>query len=65
MTRADAREFMELAAEAGIRAAFEVFPLEEANDALAAIATDAVRGAAVLADRRLTARQAAARKRQE
>jgi propanol-preferring alcohol dehydrogenase len=49
MTRVDAQEFMDLAAEAGIRSQFETFPLEAANDALAAIKADAVRGAAVLA----------------
>jgi propanol-preferring alcohol dehydrogenase len=48
MTRADAQEFMDLAAEAEVRASYEVFPLDAANDALLAIATDAVRGAAVL-----------------
>ena len=48
MTRADAQEFMELAATAGVRAQYEVFPLEAANDALLAIEQDAVRGAAVL-----------------
>jgi propanol-preferring alcohol dehydrogenase len=48
MTRADAQEFMDLAAVAGIRVEREVFPLEAANDALLAIRTDAVRGAAVL-----------------
>ena len=48
MTRADAHEFMELAATAGIRVEYEVFPLDAANDALAAIKSDAVRGAAVL-----------------
>ena len=32
MTRADAQEFMDLAAVAGIRAAYEVFPLEAANE---------------------------------
>jgi propanol-preferring alcohol dehydrogenase len=48
MTRADAQEFMDLAAVAGIQVSYEVFPLAAANDALAAIATDAVRGAAVL-----------------
>jgi propanol-preferring alcohol dehydrogenase len=48
MTRADAQEFMDLAATAGIRAEHEVFPLEAANEALAAIKADAVRGAAVL-----------------
>jgi len=49
MTRRDAEEFMALAAEAQVRAEIEVFPLERANDALAAIARDDVRGAAVLA----------------
>jgi propanol-preferring alcohol dehydrogenase len=48
MTRADAQEFMDLAAIAGVRAAYEVYPLDAANEALVAIATDAVRGAAVL-----------------
>jgi len=48
MTRADAQEFMDLAAVAGIRSEFETFPFEAANDALAAIKSDAVRGAAVL-----------------
>ena len=37
-----------LAAEAGIRSEYETYPLEAANDALLAIAADAVRGAAVL-----------------
>ena len=48
MTRRDAEEFMALAATAGVRTSFEVFPLEAANDALVAIRSDAVRGAAVL-----------------
>ena len=48
MTRADAQEFMDIAGEARIRSSFEVFPLADANDALAAIAADRVRGAAVL-----------------
>jgi propanol-preferring alcohol dehydrogenase len=48
MTRRDAAEFMALAAEGGIRTTYEVFPLEAANDALLAIATDNIRGAAVL-----------------
>lgn len=49
MTRRDAEEFMALAAEANVRTSVETFPLEAANDALRAIASDAVRGAAVLA----------------
>lgn len=48
MTRADAQQFMDLAATAGIEVAYEVFPLDAANDALAAIAAGGVRGAAVL-----------------
>jgi propanol-preferring alcohol dehydrogenase len=48
MTRRDAEEFMNLAVEADVRTSFETFPLEAANDALAAIASDAVQGAAVL-----------------
>jgi propanol-preferring alcohol dehydrogenase len=48
MTRRDADEFMTIAAAAGIRTSFERFPFEDANDALAAVAADRVRGAAVL-----------------
>ena len=39
---------MDLAADAGVRAEYEVFSLEAANDALLAIKRDEVRGAAVL-----------------
>jgi propanol-preferring alcohol dehydrogenase len=48
MTRRDAEEFMALAAQAQVRVETEVFPLADANEALAAVAADAVRGAAVL-----------------
>lgn len=48
MTRRDAQEFVELATEAGVRTEIEVYSLADANDALGAIARDAVRGAAVL-----------------
>jgi alcohol dehydrogenase, propanol-preferring len=48
MTRRDAEEFMALAAEATIRSEVEVYSLEDAADALLAIAHDGVRGAAVL-----------------
>ncbi len=48
MTRRDAEEFMTLAAEARIRSEVETYPLEDAGDALLAIAEDRVRGAAVL-----------------
>ena len=48
VTRRDAEEFVALAVEAGIRAEYETYPLDAANDALAAIASDAVQGTAVL-----------------
>ena len=48
MTRVDAQEFMAIAVEADIRVAYETYALEDANRALAAIADDDVRGAAVL-----------------
>jgi len=48
MTRRDAEEFLAIAAVAGVRTEYETYPLEAANDALAAIKNDAVRGAAVL-----------------
>lgn len=48
VTRRDAEEFIALAAEAGVRSEFETFTLDDANDALAAIKSDAVRGTAVL-----------------
>jgi alcohol dehydrogenase, propanol-preferring len=48
LTRRDAVEFMALAAAAGIHTTYTTYPLEQANDALIAIATDAVQGAAVL-----------------
>ena len=47
-TRADGRDFFEVAARIPIRPQVEVFPLEEANAALARLKHDAVRGAAVL-----------------
>jgi alcohol dehydrogenase, propanol-preferring len=48
LTRRDAEEFMALAAEAGVHAESTTYPLDAANDALAAIAADSVRGTAVL-----------------
>ena len=47
-TRADAREFLDLAARIPIRTTFETHPLEHANVALARLAAGEVRGAAVL-----------------
>jgi propanol-preferring alcohol dehydrogenase len=48
LTRRDAEEFITLAAEADIRATYATYSLEQANEALLAIASDAVQGAAVL-----------------
>jgi propanol-preferring alcohol dehydrogenase len=47
-TREDAREFMALAAEAGVRAQTEAFPLVEANRVLALLKAGGIRGAGVL-----------------
>ncbi|MGH7661589.1 MAG: zinc-dependent alcohol dehydrogenase family protein [Vulcanimicrobiaceae bacterium] len=48
MTRTDARDFLSLAAEIGLRPQANVFPLADANAALASLRQDEVRGAAVL-----------------
>jgi len=48
-TRADARDFLAEAARLPVRVSTEIFPLVRANDALRALKTDAIRGAAVLA----------------
>lgn len=48
MTREDARDFLALAAEIPIVAKVTTFPLAEANQALRAVANDAIDGAAVL-----------------
>jgi alcohol dehydrogenase, propanol-preferring len=48
MTRSDAREFLEVAAEIGLRPKVTVFPLAQANEALLAVKNDAIDGAAVL-----------------
>jgi propanol-preferring alcohol dehydrogenase len=47
-TRADAREFLALAARIPVRTEFETHPLEDANLALARLARGEVRGAAVI-----------------
>ncbi len=47
--RTDVYEFLKLAAELAIRPTVDVYPLEEANRALFALKTGAVRGAKVLA----------------
>ena len=48
MTRADARDFLTLAARIGLRPKVTVFPLEQANEALLAVKNDAIDGAAVI-----------------
>ncbi|MFC1465163.1 MAG: zinc-dependent alcohol dehydrogenase family protein [Candidatus Brachytrichaceae bacterium NZ_4S206] len=48
VTRADVREFLSLAAQAGIKPDVQVFPLEEANRALMELKVGKIRGAKVL-----------------
>jgi propanol-preferring alcohol dehydrogenase len=48
MTRSDARDFLLLAAEINLRPRNTVFSLDEANDALAAVKSDSIDGAAVI-----------------
>ncbi|HEY1219076.1 MAG: zinc-dependent alcohol dehydrogenase family protein [Bryobacteraceae bacterium] len=48
MTRADARDFLRMAAQIGLRPRVTVFPLEQANQALQAVKRDAIDGAAVI-----------------
>ncbi len=48
MTRADARDFLSLAGKIRLQPKVTVFPLDRANEALAAIRNDAVDGAAVI-----------------
>jgi propanol-preferring alcohol dehydrogenase len=51
MTRADARDFLHIAAEINLRPKITVFPLEQANEALLAVKSDSIDGAAVIANR--------------
>jgi propanol-preferring alcohol dehydrogenase len=48
LTRRDGEAFLEIAPRAGVRTEVEVFPLDRANEALAALRAGRVRGAAVL-----------------
>src|SRR5215471_1282067 len=48
MTRQDAKDFVGLAAEIELKPKVTEFPLEQANEALAAVKTDAIDGAAVV-----------------
>lgn len=49
MTRADARDFLQVASEIGLRPKITVFPLDQANEALLAVKSDSIDGAAVIA----------------
>jgi len=48
MTRADARDFLKIAAEIDLRPKVTAFPLEQANEALQALKDDSIDGAAVI-----------------
>jgi alcohol dehydrogenase, propanol-preferring len=48
MTRQDARDFLALAQEIGLRPQARAYPLDEVNGALAALAADEISGAAVI-----------------
>lgn len=48
MTRADARDFLALAADIGLKPKVTTFSLQQANEALIAVKNDAVDGAAVI-----------------
>src|SRR6185437_4816111 len=48
MTRLDAREFLEIASRIGLKPKMTIFPLEQANEALAAVKSDSIDGAAVI-----------------
>ena len=48
MTRLDAREFLETASRIGLKPQMTIFPLEQANEALAAVKSDSIDGAAVI-----------------
>jgi alcohol dehydrogenase, propanol-preferring len=48
MTRQDAREFLEIASQIGLRPKSTIFSLAQANEALAAVKSDSIDGAAVI-----------------
>jgi alcohol dehydrogenase, propanol-preferring len=48
MTRADARDFLQVASEIGLKPKVTVFPLDQANEALLAVKHDSIDGAAVI-----------------
>jgi propanol-preferring alcohol dehydrogenase len=48
MTRSDARDFLQIAAAVNLRPKITVFPLDQAHQALAAVKSDSIDGAAVI-----------------
>ncbi len=48
MTRSDASDFLQIAADIELRPKVTVFPLDQANEALVAVKSDAIDGAAVI-----------------
>jgi propanol-preferring alcohol dehydrogenase len=48
MTRSDARDFLEIASEINLQPKATAFPLDQVNEALAAVRSDAIDGAAVV-----------------
>ncbi len=48
MTRSDARDFLQIASEIKLRPKVTAFPLDQSNEALAAVKSDGIDGAAVL-----------------
>ncbi len=48
MTRADARDFLQIASEIGLRPKVTAFPLDQANEALIAVKEDSIDGAAAI-----------------
>lgn len=48
MTRQDAKDFLDIAASIGLRPKVTVFQLDQANEALAAVKSDSIDGAAVM-----------------
>lgn len=48
MTRSDARDFLQIASEINLRPKITTFSLDQVNEALAAIKTDSIDGAAVI-----------------
>jgi propanol-preferring alcohol dehydrogenase len=52
MTRDDARDFLAIAKEIGLRPRAQAYPLDKVNEALAALAADEITGAAVVLPQR-------------